>query len=159
IPPRDPQHTSTYPWTVHVDRQHLLPPPEGAGKDKGFFLSKAQIGSILAAFCLGPLPLSVATQIPTKCDYISDYLECEHLELQFRRKAAESPQAHGDRTPALEIETVHATGALVVLASEGESLHAHGTDFFHNALTKMTRLKGDPKTLLNPVEIGGRVYG
>src|SRR5207248_3583518 len=30
---------------------------------------------------------------------------------------------------------------------------------FHNALTKVTKLKGDPKILPNPVEIGGRIYG
>jgi hypothetical protein len=80
-----------------------------------------------------------------KRDAIRDSLECDHLEMQFRRKADKTHIAHDDRTPDLEIETIHATGTEVILASEAEVLEAHALELFHNALTRQTVLKGDPK--------------
>jgi hypothetical protein len=88
-----------------------------------------------------------------------DQLICQHLELQLRHKdnkdgngaagpdAPPTPQPQ-DPDQGLEIETAHATaghGKPVVLTSDLEKLHALGTDFFYDARTKLTVLKGEPE--------------
>ena len=73
-----------------------------------------------------------------------DHLICEHLELQFRKKAeggkasrsAEGPRARpaaGTDHSGLEVETAHATGSLVTLTSDVEKLYATGIDFTYDA--------------------------
>jgi lipopolysaccharide export system protein LptA len=84
-----------------------------------------------------------------------DQLLCERLVLQFRRQntrakpgaAAPASATEGEKGsgPDLEIENAHATGKEVVLTSDSEMLEAHGNDFFYNALTLQTTLKGDPE--------------
>jgi hypothetical protein len=77
----------------------------------------------------------------------NDWLECEHLELQFRRKGTAPSAADTDRSSAdgLEIETAHATGTNVELESYAETLHAYGNDLFHDARKRLSILKGDPE--------------
>jgi hypothetical protein len=79
-----------------------------------------------------------------------DHLVCEHLELQFRRKNAETnrPGNSEDSALDLEIETAHATGKEVTLTSDAESLDAYGNDLFYDARTRQTILKGDPEMRL-----------
>src|SRR5262249_22632435 len=84
-----------------------------------------------------------------------DQLVCEHLELQFRRKS-QQPSAPGngaaparsaardDRSVDLDILTAHATGQEVTLTSDTETLVACGTDFYYDAATLLTILKGNP---------------
>jgi hypothetical protein len=81
-----------------------------------------------------------------------DVLDCEHLELQFRRKGATAGPAgpaapvaatREDRSVELEIEHAHATGRLVMVASDSEGLTAFGNDLVHNARTRLSILKGD----------------
>jgi lipopolysaccharide export system protein LptA len=82
-----------------------------------------------------------------------DRLRCEHLEMQFRRKAPETP-APGAPPPAegqgagLETEWVHAWGGKVTVESPSERVYAEGNDLLHNALTQTTVLKGDPEAQL-----------
>jgi hypothetical protein len=74
----------------------------------------------------------------------SDQLDCERLELQFVRKnEGDKPAANRDEGGGLEIETAHATGQEVILSSDVECLEAHGNDFFYDARTHESTLKGD----------------
>lgn len=106
----------------------------------------------------GPLPEKVTvTRLsgpPGKEKH--DYLYCEHLELQFQRKADASPTPAPAPAPAagdspvqnsmdLSIQDAHATGREVELISEAEGLHAIGNDFFYDARTKVSILKGTPE--------------
>src|SRR5205823_4332010 len=50
-----------------------------------------------------------------------------------------------DRSVQLEIENAHATGKEVVLKSDAEILEAYGNDFFYDARTKQSILKGEPE--------------
>lgn len=84
-----------------------------------------------------------------------DKLDCEHLELQFRRKTAEGATAGGapapaagDQGPSLEIEWVHAWGSEITIKSAEEYLHARGNDLFYQAPTRTTVLKGEPEAEL-----------
>ena len=84
----------------------------------------------------------------------SDTLECQHLELQFRKKPPEKPgptkpPPAASATPgdALQLEWMHAWGSKVTLVSRSERVEARGLDLFHQALTHTTVLKGDPATL------------
>lgn len=88
-------------------------------------------------------------------------LQCDHLELQFRRKeaapapagqaprAAAAPRAApGERSLSLQIETAHAHGKgaySVLLTSDAEDLEAQGCDLFYDARTLCTTLKGTPR--------------
>ncbi len=95
----------------------------------------------------------VVTRTPEP-DGKKDTLDCEHLELQLRRRDADKPAAAkapadkaGDETVP-EIETAHATGKEVVIASEAELLDASGNDLFYDGRTRQTTLKGDPEMWL-----------
>lgn len=75
----------------------------------------------------------------------TDQLVCRHLDLRISRKEAErAPGARDGRSleQGLNIETAHATGKLVTLASDSEELIARGDDFFFDAHKKETILKG-----------------
>ncbi|GIW78579.1 MAG: hypothetical protein KatS3mg105_0386 [Gemmatales bacterium] len=72
-----------------------------------------------------------------------DELVCHHLELQFHRKPGDSGRSEGSLN--LAIEHAHATGQQVTLSSEAEGLHAIGDDFFYNAKTRESILKGNPE--------------
>ncbi|HEY1858996.1 MAG TPA: hypothetical protein VGG61_01500 [Gemmataceae bacterium] len=128
LPPRDPQQASKYPECVSVVRKHYLTPWVGDENEPDFLL---------------------------------DQLSCVHLEMQFRRKAGKTQSTHDDRTPDLEIETVHALGSAlgseVILAVETESLESHSLELFHNAFTRQTVLKGDPK--IKPFNVPADRYG
>jgi hypothetical protein len=102
------------------------------------------------------LPLPEGSE-KDKPDSISDRLECDHLEVQFRRKSDKTQPARDDRTPDLEIETLHATGSEVVLALDSESLESHSLELFHNALIRQTVLKGDPT--IKPFKVPADRYG
>src|SRR5262249_26890125 len=58
---------------------------------------------------------------------------------------------------SLTIETAHATGTHVVLISDQELFEAHGTDFFYNAVTSQTILKGNPQ--IQKFKKDGEEYG
>jgi hypothetical protein len=83
-----------------------------------------------------------------------DTLKCQHLELQFRRKAPDptakpAPAAEPDgQGPNLEIEWVHATGSKVTLTSGEQHVTGVGNDLFHQAMTHTTVFKGDPEVWL-----------
>jgi lipopolysaccharide export system protein LptA len=82
-----------------------------------------------------------------------DQLICQHLELHLRHRDSPPPgqaaRPAGVDAPdqSLEIETVYATGRgqEVLLISDAEHLEAHGADFFHDAVKKITVLKGQPE--------------
>jgi hypothetical protein len=83
---------------------------------------------------------------------LRDVLECDELELQFRRKEAAAPprgqplatpEGAGDRGVALEIESAHATGTQVTLVSDSEALHAFGNDLYYDARKHETTLTGE----------------
>jgi hypothetical protein len=167
IPPCDPHRPSRYPERVQVERCHEITAQENGGKNVQFYRSKTQISGMFAAFSSGPLALAAALQIPNETPrFLLDQMDCEHLELQFRKKTPPTaqttkdnakPPATDDKTANLEIETVHATGKKVVLVSEADTLTAWGTDFFHNAVSRQTTLKGDPK--INPVHVNNKTFG
>jgi lipopolysaccharide export system protein LptA len=76
-----------------------------------------------------------------------DVLDCEQLVLQFRRKPAgksSREERKDERAVNLEIESAHATGREVILTSDPENLEAHGNDFFYEARTGLSTLKGNP---------------
>lgn len=83
-----------------------------------------------------------------------EFLYCEHLDLQFQRKS-DKPKTGGEpaainavdsqQSIDLKIQDAHATGHEVELISEGEGLHAIGNDFFYDARTKVSILKGTPE--------------
>ncbi|HJT78771.1 MAG TPA: hypothetical protein VJ739_16320, partial [Gemmataceae bacterium] len=76
----------------------------------------------------------------------SDDLDCERLELQFRHKEAGGAQpVSQDRSLALEIQNAHATGKEVMLKSDSEILEAYGDDFYYDADTRQSILKGQPE--------------
>jgi len=87
----------------------------------------------------------------------SDTLECEHLELQFRRKSDEppakggGPAAEGDgQGPNLDIEWVHAWGNKIkILSAEQHIESSDGNDLFYQALTHTSVLKGTPRVTLH----------
>jgi len=88
---------------------------------------------------------------------VCDQLECDHLEIQFARRASaskDSPQGQGKGASkatgpeqGASVEWVHAWGAgqSVVLTSDDERLEARGNDLFHDARTKRTTLTGVPE--------------
>jgi lipopolysaccharide export system protein LptA len=73
-----------------------------------------------------------------------DKLFCDHLELQFQRKADGAAPEGGEHQMNLVIQNAHATGKEVTLDSESEELHALGDDFFYDADKKEIILKGTP---------------
>jgi hypothetical protein len=78
-----------------------------------------------------------------------DQLQCDHLELQFVRKPV--PGARGRsaaQADSLEIESAHATGKSLTLASDNEVLDAFGNDLFYDATKKLSILKGEPMVAL-----------
>jgi hypothetical protein len=76
----------------------------------------------------------------------NDMLVCKHLELRLKRRNNDAPAARdaGPGEQGLEIEWVHATGPDVTLTSDAEKLDAHGNDFYHDTVKKLTILKGKP---------------
>jgi hypothetical protein len=76
----------------------------------------------------------------------NDILVCKHLELSLKRRNNDGPAVRdvGPGEQGLEIEWVHATGPDVTLTSDAEKLDAHGNDFFHDTVKKLTKLKGTP---------------
>jgi hypothetical protein len=75
-----------------------------------------------------------------------DHLACDHLELQFHRKAGnEVGESAESRAEALDIETARATGKDVIVTSDAAVLEAHGTDFFYDKRARLSTLRGDPQ--------------
>jgi hypothetical protein len=87
-----------------------------------------------------------------------DQLQCDQLDLQFRRKAdaARPAPAADDRQVNLEIESAHATGRDVTLTSDAEGLNAFGNDLFYNAIKRQTILKGTPEMVA--MKDGNEIY-
>lgn len=88
---------------------------------------------------------------PKTNPHVSDQLDCERLELQFRRKKpADTKTAAADnRSAELEIDTAHATGKEVVLTSDAEMLHIlEANDFFYEAAVRRTTIKGNQKIIV-----------
>jgi len=85
-----------------------------------------------------------------------DTVKCDHLELQFRRKAnVDAKTAHDDQSSEKEIETAFASapaGKEVELVSEKEALEAHGKELFYFCATPargpQTVIKGEPMIAL-----------
>jgi lipopolysaccharide export system protein LptA len=73
----------------------------------------------------------------------NDVLDCEHLEIQFKRKDTKQGPPSADPTGDLEIQTVHATAEDLVLTSDAETLEAHGNELHYDAVTRLTTLKGE----------------
>ncbi len=93
----------------------------------------------------GPFPNRVIVHRFVEVDKI-DELDCERLEIQFRHKdeAAVHP-VNEDRSLSLEIQHAHATGKEVLLKSDAEVLEAYGDDFYYDADTRQSILKGQPE--------------
>ncbi len=109
---------------------------------------------------LAPELVTVRRNPPLGRDEVdkSDTLECEHLELQFRRKEPEAPAQAATPPPAegqgpnLEIDWIHAWGSRLYLNSEEQHVKAWGNDLVYQALTHTTVIKGDPEALLTKEE-------
>lgn len=85
-----------------------------------------------------------------------DIMTSDYLELQFRRKKPQ-PVAKGAPAPppepktdksknpeaTVDIDTVHAWGATVVISSDSEEMTAYGNDLRHDNVKQETVLKGD----------------
>jgi lipopolysaccharide export system protein LptA len=93
----------------------------------------------------GPRPNVVTVDRLNEIEGKLDHLQCDHLELQFRRKSGPQAQPHDDATTGLDVENVRATGKEVVLTSDAEILEAHGNDFFYDRRTNLSILKGTPR--------------
>jgi hypothetical protein len=77
-----------------------------------------------------------------------DQLYCDHLELQFHRKApAASPAGApaADQPVDLDIDSAHAWGSLVTITSDNEVMTATGKDFTYDAKTRRSVLRSDPE--------------
>lgn len=72
-----------------------------------------------------------------------DQLHSDRLELTFRRKSEGAAPREGSSVN-LAIQDAHATGQLVQLQSDTDMLDAMGNDFFYDARTKQSTLKGAP---------------
>ena len=77
-----------------------------------------------------------------------DQLDCDHLELQFTRKASPGtgPATPQDDRSGLAIESAHATANPannVILLSDAEMLEARGNELFYNARTRTSTLRGE----------------
>jgi lipopolysaccharide export system protein LptA len=78
-----------------------------------------------------------------------DQLQCDHLELQFVRKPVPGARGRAAAQPdSLEIESAHATGDSLTLASDNEVLDAFGNELFYDAAKKLSILKGKPVVAL-----------
>jgi lipopolysaccharide export system protein LptA len=81
---------------------------------------------------------------------LNDVLDCNHLELQFSRKApaaGTTPAPPQSEMGGLTIETAHATAHKeLTLFSDAETLEAHGNDLTYDTRTHTTVLKGEPET-------------
>jgi hypothetical protein len=96
----------------------------------------------------GNRPNIVSVDCVNKLEGKHDRLECDHLELQFRKKeATEGAPIADEQSEGLTIETAHATGKEVILISDAELLEAHGTDFYYDKLNQRTVLKGEPNKM------------
>ncbi|MBL8796264.1 MAG: hypothetical protein JNM56_20360, partial [Planctomycetia bacterium] len=114
----------------------------------------------------GSRPNSVEVVRRTGPSGACDQLDCEHLELQFSRKnqgyaapAAPPTRFEDARSAQLEIDTAHAWGNQVTIASDGECLTAFGNDLVYDARTRQSTLKGAPEmvALKDGHEIRARV--
>jgi lipopolysaccharide export system protein LptA len=88
-----------------------------------------------------------------------DQLDCRHLTLRLRRKDNAEGNSAKQQAPSMsagaasgegaDIETAHAIshgkGRHVVLTSDEHELTAYGNDFFYDARTQTTTLKGCPE--------------
>jgi hypothetical protein len=83
-----------------------------------------------------------------------DNLVCQHLVLRLRRKESKPPVQGQPKPPpkedhptdqGLEIETAHATGKEVRLASDAEHLDALCVELIYDAAAMLTTLRGDPE--------------
>jgi hypothetical protein len=81
-----------------------------------------------------------------------DRLECQHLELQLRRRASDAPAPQGNGPAGnMDIEWVHAWGNRVQIVSGEQQLTGQGNDLFYqvvSAETRTTILKGEPEAWL-----------
>ncbi len=78
-----------------------------------------------------------------------DQLQCDHLELQFVRKPVAGARGRSSsQADSLEIESAHATGKSLTVASDDEVLDAFGNDLFYDATKKLSILKGEPMVAL-----------
>ncbi len=81
----------------------------------------------------------------------NDQLSCQHLTLRLRRKDAggNGTREAAGQADGADIETAHAVsrgpGRHVILTSDAEEVTATGNDFFYDARTRTTTLKGTPE--------------
>lgn len=95
----------------------------------------------------GPVPNHVAVNRTNEVEHKHEQLICEHLELQFRRRApaagtGDKAAPRDERGMDLEIEAVDATGADVTLTSDAENMEASGNELHYEARTRTMVLKG-----------------
>src|SRR5262249_51568364 len=94
----------------------------------------------------GNYPNFVSVNRMHDLDDMNDELDCQRLEIQFHPKEDNSPRAvRDDRSLELEIDSAHATGEEVIIKSDSEVMEARGNDFFYDARTRTSTLKGDPE--------------
>lgn len=124
-----------------------------------------------ARFDVSPVPSRFPKHVEVvreQAEGRNDVLECEHLELQFRRKNGKTgpAPAANDGAVDMDIESAHATGDDVTLTSDAEKLEAHCSDLFYDARTKTSILRSEkgpadsPQTpkLLRAVKEGHVIY-
>lgn len=84
-----------------------------------------------------------------------DQLDCDHLTLLFNRQpppppppdkkpGPQNPAPTNDESVNLDLVKAHAIGKLVELVSDGQALHATGTEMIYDKVHDQTILKGDP---------------
>ncbi len=124
---------------LHISTQgpfhYYVSADEEKAPDRAVFELPAQPGQL-------PEKVTVTRVAGPKTHEKRDQLQCDRLELTFRRRADGTGPREGSSVN-LAIQDAHATGRPVVLHSDTDLLDAIGNDFFYNARTKLSVLKGD----------------
>jgi hypothetical protein len=150
-----PDGKTARPGDKEKPKQSPAETPDGKAREKAHVVIRTQgpflynVPKAHAQFDVsvnpGPYPNSVSVIRMHELGKI-DELDCQHLEIQFRPKDGSSAQpVREDRSVDLDIEWAHATGKEVIVKSDVEMLEAYGNDFFYDARTRQSTLKGDPE--------------
>jgi len=76
-----------------------------------------------------------------------DRLDCETLDLQFNHAKGPDITPGASKDTGGNLQWVRARGQYVVLTSQAENMQAHGTELYHDAITKQTTLRGSPEVV------------
>lgn len=140
-PKEKPPEKAQVVITTHGPFRYAVSPDNAATPDRAFFHIPERRGALRERVTVTRLAGPAGQEK-------RDQLFCDHLELTFRRKADADTEKGAGATEQLAIQEAHATsdsGSSVELQSEAEELAAYGNDFFYDARTKESLLKGTPE--------------